>query len=166
MSWFKQKLDGLGKRKDAERRTPRQLSLSQIEQLESRLCLGSLNAPDLGDWSPDDPNNSSLEPAAISADLSQDNTTQVEPAPGLPSQPPDNSQIETVAVSNETNPGSGQTTQLLGVGLDANQTQVQLASADSSRCGWKHHSAHRHPGDKRQRAEPNQYQSRRDGRGG
>ncbi len=129
MSWFKQKLDGLGKRKDAERRVPRQVSLSQVEQLESRLCLGSLNAPDLGDWNPDDPNDSNLEPAAVSTDLSQEDTTQVEPDGGQsPSQ--NNSQTETVLVPDNTNPVPGQTTSLLGVGLEDNQTQVQLDSGN------------------------------------
>ena len=85
-------------KEDAERRMPRQVSLSQVEQLESRLCLGSLNAPDLGDWSPDDPNNSSLEPAAISTDLSQDDATQVEPGPGTQPQSPNATPIQTVAV--------------------------------------------------------------------
>ena len=133
MSWFKQKLDGLGKRKDAERRVPRQVSLSQVEQLESRLCLGSLNAPDLGDWSPDDPNNSALEPAAISTDLSQDDTTQVEPDGDGQTQSQNTSQTETVAASGETNTDYGQTTSLLGVGLETDQTQIQLTSADSPR---------------------------------
>ncbi len=126
MSWLKRKLDVLKKRKDAERRVPTQASLSQVEQLESRLCLGSLNSPDVGDWTPEDPNGTGLEPADVSVNLSQEETTQVEPDHGSSTNDSSNTQTAGTSGSASNTNTSRQTAGVLESGLDGNQTQVQL----------------------------------------
>ncbi len=133
MSWFKQKLDVLGKRKDFERRTPRQMSLSQVEQLESRLCLGSLNSPDLGNWTPDDPGGSGLGSMEVGGDLLTDQTTQVEPDDGLgmPSNQTQTGTTQTV-VEQTSDSSTEQTSGSLQSDLDPGQTQIHLAAASSS----------------------------------
>lgn len=132
MSWLKRKLDVLGKRKGTERRLPKQVSLSQVEQLESRLCLGSLNAPNVGDWTPDDPNDP-LEPIAVSTDQTLTDTTQMEPdGTSIPTL--EESQDTGTSQSNQTQTGTTtgvSTPNSLDVGLDANQTQVQWGESET-----------------------------------
>lgn len=127
VSWLKRKLDVLGKRKDAERRLPQQVSLSQVEQLESRLCLGSLNAPHVGDWTPDDPNDP-LEPIEVSTEQTLSGTTQMEPddtavPPTLES--PNTGTAPTGQTPTGPMTSASPTSTSLDVGLEANQTQIQ-----------------------------------------
>lgn len=124
MSWLKRKLDVLGHRKDAERRMPRQASLSQVEQLEARLCLGSLNSPDMGNWTPEDPNEAILDSSQVAMDLSIEETTQIEPDPGTDSSE-NHSQTESAPDAYHLSGSEDYTTNItMGLGLDANQTQV------------------------------------------
>ncbi len=130
MSWLKRKLDVLGNRKDAERRMPRQVSLSQVEQLEARLCLGSMNSPDLGDWTPEDPNESILESSEVAIDLSLEETTQVEPDPGM-SAPAQDSETNSTPDAYHLSGSEEYTTNItMGLGLEASQTQIDWSQEE------------------------------------
>ncbi len=55
MKWLKKTLNRLAAQNIAEARPNREASLSQIEHLEPRLCLGAFDAPEMGNWAPQEP---------------------------------------------------------------------------------------------------------------
>ena len=55
MKWLKKTLNRLAAQNTAEARPDRETSLSQIEHLEPRLCLGAFDAPEMGNWVPQEP---------------------------------------------------------------------------------------------------------------
>ncbi|WP_166824919.1 matrixin family metalloprotease [Thalassoroseus pseudoceratinae] len=71
MKWLKKTLNRLAAQKTAEARPDRESSLSQIEHLEPRLCLGAFDAPEMGSWTPQEP--AMIAPANTNAGVS---TTQ------------------------------------------------------------------------------------------
>lgn len=67
VKWLKRKTSGSGRRKESERRAPRQSTLTQVETLESRLCLGSMSEPGCGNVMPEFGGTS--QPAEVSQQI-------------------------------------------------------------------------------------------------